>query len=279
MIGKEEIDFEQFITERFLDFYNERESTRFVIGKKKDKVQRNRATYDFHCIDEEAEKEMAIEIKRLFSKKKTHIKNIVNWVHNYVEKPLIGKIKGDYFLLIKGYESPFKSNRKERLKLLRDIREEIQALKDPGEYWKLKCCEGISLLRWSKEGSDITAWPVDFSSADDEEIVRIIDASLRKFDSEEMINIILLIELSSVARRTEIRTIIENLEHGFEPNKFDAEPRNFDIINGIYHIGIHRNTVIAQVYPKNKIFESRFFIPSEFMEISKFHQWTIKHLL
>lgn len=276
---KIKIDFEQFITERFLDFYNERESTNFVIKEKADEKEREKSIYDFYIVDENSKKEMAIEVKRLIPKEKTHIQNIINWVHNYVEMPLKGKIKGDFFLLIKGFESPFKSNRNERIKLLNNIREEIQSLKNPGEYYKLRCCEGISLLRWNKEGSGITAWPVDFSSADDEEIVRILDSSLKKFESEEMINIILLVELSSVVRRTEIASIIEGLKQGFEPNKFGAEPRNFDLINGIYHIGIHRDTVIAQVYPKNKIFESGFFNISDFMEISKFKQWTIEHLL
>jgi len=271
-------DFEQFITERFLDFYNERESTNLEIKEKADAKEREKSIYDFHIIDNNSKREMAIEVKRLIPKEKTHIQNIINWVRNYIEKPLKGKINGDYFLLIKGFESPFKSTRKERIKLLKRIREEIQSLKDPGEYYNLKCCEGISLLRWSKEGSRISAWPVDFSRADDEEIVRILDSSLSKFESKEIINIILLVELSSVSRRIKIASIIENLKHGFEPNKLNAKPRNFDLINGIYHIGIHRNTIIAKVYPNYKIFESRFFTPSDYMEILKFKQWTIEHL-
>ncbi len=275
----EEIDFERFVTERFLDFYNERESMDFEIIEKKDELERSKAIYDFFCVDKSKDLEMAIEIKRLFPREKTHLKNIINWVNNYVDKPLKEKIKGDYFLLIKGFESPFRSNRNERMRLLNNIREEIQSLQDPGEYYNLKCCEGISLLRWSKEGSGVTAWPVSLASADDQEIVRILDASLRKFESEEMINIILMVELSSTARRTEIASIIENLEHGFEPNNFNAEPRNFALINGIYHIGIYRDTVIAQVYPNNKIFEGGFFTPSDFMEISKFKQWTFENLL
>jgi len=65
----------------------------------------------------------------------------------------------------------------------------------------------------------------------------------------------LLVELSSASRRTEIASIIKDLKHGFEPDSFHAEPRNFDLINGIYHIEIHRDTVIGQVYPGNKIFD------------------------
>jgi len=273
------IEFEHFITKRFLEFYNARESTEFEIKEKADEKEREKPIYDFYCFDKNSKREMAIEVKRLITKRKTHVQNIINWVHKYVEKPLIGKIEGNYSILIKGFKSPFKLKRKERKKLLIELKEEIQALKDPGEYTKLKCVEGLSLLRWSKEGSAITAWPVDFSSADDEEIVRILDASLKKFERDEMINIVLLVELSISARRTEIANIIKQLEHGFEPKKFDADPRNFDLINGIYHIGIHRGTVIAQVYPSNKIFESGFFNPSDFMEITKFKQWTIEHLL
>ncbi len=272
------IEFEHFITERFLEFYNKRESKNFVIKEKADEKEREKPIYDFYCVHEDSKKEMAIEIKRLFPKEKTHVQNIINWVHNYVGKPLKGKIKGDYDLLIKGFESPFKTNSRERIKLLKNIKEEIQSLKNPDKYYKLKCCEGISLFRWSKDGSDITAWPVDLSSADDEEIVRILDASLKKFESEEMINIILLVELSSVAR-TEVSSIIKRLEQGFEPNKFGVDPRNFDLINGIYHIGLYRDTVIAQVYPKNKLFASGFFNPSDFMEISRFKQWRNKYLL
>lgn len=279
---KIKIDFEQFITERFLDFYNERESTNFVIKEKADEKEREKSIYDFHCIDESTEKEMAIELKRLFPKEKTHIQNIINWVHTYVEKPLKGKIKGDYFLLIKAFESPFRLSKKNRVRLLNNIKNEIGCLETPIETYNLNCYKGISLMKSSDEGSGIQAWPVSFASADDEEIVRILDASLRKFESkknEEIINIILLVELSSASRRTEIASIIKDLKHGFEPDSFNAKPRNFDLINGIYHIGIHKDTVIAQVYPGNKIFESGFFTPSDFMEISKFRQWTIENLL
>jgi len=158
------IEFEHFITERFLEFYNNRESTNFAIKEKIDEKEREKSIYDFHCVDKNSKKEMAIEVKRLIPKEKTHIQNIRNWIHNYVEEPLKGKINGEYFLLIKGFESPFRSDRKERIKLLRNIREEIQSLEAPGEYYKLKCCDAISLLRFSKEDSDITAWPVDANS-------------------------------------------------------------------------------------------------------------------
>jgi hypothetical protein len=206
------------------------------------------------------------------------VQNIINWIRDYVDKPIKGKVDGEYFLLIKGFESPFKSSKKQRKELLKKIREEIHAVKDPGSYYNLKCCEGMALLRRSKDGSGITAWPVDLSRADDEEIVRILDSSLKKFDSEKMINIILLVELSSVARRTEIASIIEQLKHGFEPTKFDAEPRNFDLVDGIYHIGIHHDTVIARVHPKGKIFETGFFKPSDFMDVSEFKDWTHRNL-
>lgn len=41
-------------------------------------------------------------------------------------------------------------------------------------------------MKSSDEGSSIQAWPESFTSADDEEIVRILDASLRKFESKKM---------------------------------------------------------------------------------------------
>lgn len=273
------MSFEQFITERFLDFYNKRESANFTVKEKADEKEREKPIYDFYCIDEKSKKEMAIEVKRLIPREKGHIQNINNLVHNYVEKPLKGKIKGDYFLLVKGFESPFKLNRKKRIELLDNIKEEIQSLKDPGESYDLKCCKRISIIRSNKKGSSITAWIVDLSSADDKEIVRMLDSSLKKFESEKMINIILFVELSSTARTTEIANIIEWLEKGFEPNGVKTKPRNFDLINGIYHIGIHRKTVIAQVYPLNKLYESRFFNISDFMETSKFKQWAIEYLL
>ena len=67
--------------------------------------------------------------------------------------------------------------------------------------------------------------------------------------------------------------------HGFEPDKFDADPRNFDKISGIFHIGLYRDTVIAQVHPTRVFFESGFFNPTDFMEINNFRQWTNKHML
>jgi hypothetical protein len=185
------IEFEHFITERFLEFFNNKESTNFSIKEKIDEKEREKPIYDFHCVDKNTRKEMAIEIKRLIPKEKTHVQNISNWITKHVEGPLKGKIKGEYFLLVKGFESPFILDRKGRMKLLKNIREEIQSLEDPGGYYKLKCCDAISLLRFSKKGSGIAAWPVDLSTADDEEIVRILDASLKKFESEKMINIIL----------------------------------------------------------------------------------------
>lgn len=272
-------DFEQFIAHRFLDFYNEKESTNFKIKEKADETEREKPIYDIYAGDDNSKKEMAIEIKRLLPKEKTHVQNIKDWINTYVNMPLKGKIKGDFSLLIKGFESPFKSDKTQRKELLTKIREEIQAIKDPEGYYRLKCSKGMALVRWNRDGSSITAWPVDFSSADDKEIVRILDASLQKFESEEMINNILLVELSSFARTTELASIIEQLKHGFEPGKFDAEPRNFDLIDGIYHIGIHHDTVIARAHPKGKIFETGFFKPSDFMEVSDFREWTYENLL
>lgn len=272
-------NFEHFIAERFLEFYNRRESTNFIIKEKADEKERQKPSYDFRCTNDKTKVEMAIEIKRLFTKKKSHLKNIENWISKYIEKPLRGKIKGQYYLLIKGYESPFRKGKKDRKKLLSDIREELQSLNDPGGYYKLKCCSDIALARWSKEGSHITAWPVDFSHADDKEIVRILDASLRKFKSDDMINIILLVEHSTSGRGSDIVPIIEDLEHGIEPDKFDAEKRNFEPVSEIYHVGLHRDTVIARVHPKSKFFESGFFDPTDFMEINNFRQWANENLL
>ena len=279
---KSENDFESFITKRFLEFYNKDKSTHFEICEKSDEKERNAPTFDYFCIDKTIKTEMAIEIKRLFSSNKTHISRIQNWVKREIEIPLKGKIKGEYILLIRGYDSPFRTNRRERIALLKSIREEVQYVEELGESYQLKGHKQISLLRYSEEGSSISAWPVDFSHADDEEIVRILDSSLKKFEGQgnhEGTNIVLLVELSTVARRSEIVSIIKQLEHGFEPSNYNAVKRDFSSIKGIYHIGIHRKTVIAQVGPNDRIMETGFFKPSEFMEMNEFNQWIRENLL
>jgi len=61
-------NFERFIVERFLEFYNKNAKANFKIIEKKDEKIRNRPSYDYHCSDLSANLQMAIEVKRLLPK-------------------------------------------------------------------------------------------------------------------------------------------------------------------------------------------------------------------
>jgi hypothetical protein len=275
-MAKEE--FEKFITDRFLDFYNREESTHFEIKAKADEKEREKSTYDYYAVDKISKKEMAIEIKRLIPKEKKNKEKIKKWVEKYINNPLKSKIKGDFSLLIKAYEDPFPSNRRKRMDLFKKIREEILALDVSADFTPLKSCPGMSLLRWDEKGNEISAWPFDYSTADENEIVRMIDSSLTKFEQGSIINIVFLIEHSPSAQREKIRQIIEDLEQGFKPNGFKTKKRNFNPIDGIYHIALHKDAVIARVFPNDKIFETGFFNPNDFMKANEFREFISYHL-
>jgi hypothetical protein len=272
-------DFEKFIGERFVENYNDKESAAFHIINKADIAERNKRIYDFYCVDNISGKKMAIEIKRLFPKDRSAIKSVEKEIHTYIEKPIRGKIIGDYSLLIKDYKFIFGQKKRKRKVFFKALLEEIISIGEPVDYYKIRLHDGLALFRWSETGSDITAWPIDFSSADEEEVARLLDASIKKFNNKDIINLILLVELSSVSRRDEIPSIIEDLKIGIEPKRFSAEKRDFKMIRGIYHIGLFRDTVIARVFPEDQIYEMEFFDPSKYMEPSQFRQFINKHLL
>lgn len=275
---KKEIMAEIFILMTFLNFYNKRNSTNYEIKELSDIKEREEPMYDYLAIDKKSKKKMAIEIKRLIPKEREYGKDIYNWVNDYISKPLQGKIRGTYFLGIRAFNFPLhKKKYKKRIKPLEKIKNEIQSITNLQDYYQLKSCNDMFLFKFSDDGSCIIPAPIYFSKADEREIARILDKALNKFNntSEEIIKIILLVEFTPEARGDEIAGIIEDLEVGIEPDDFGEKPRNFKIIDGIFHIAVGEEPVIAKVWPKANRFESRLVNFSSEKDKIEFNNWMI----
>lgn len=257
-------DFEVFIVERFLEFYNRDTNTKFEIIEKKDEKIRDRPSYDYHCSDSVTAREMAIEVKRLIPKETRFEANLKNWFKKYVTDALNVRFNGTYFVVMSLYEfreSEFRGKR--RRDFFEGIKEKIILNKDKGGLIKLSSSPKIGLGKYSDEGTDLFLWLINFASADENEIARVLERSLKKFseDSDQnQINIILLLERGTMCRRNDIGEVIENL----------VDERDFTIIDEIYNLAIWRKTCIARVYPLNRIMESIFFSPESFIEKSEF---------
>jgi hypothetical protein len=257
-------DLEVFIVERFLEFYNRETNTKFEIIEKKDEKIRDRPSYDYYCSDSVNAQEMAIEVKRLISKETGFEANLKNWFKKYVTDALNVRFNGIYFVVMSLYEfreSDFRSKR--RRDFFEGIKDKIILNKDKGGLIELSSSPKIYLAKYSNEGSDLFLWLINFSSANENEVARVLERSLKKFseDSDQsQINIILLLEKGTMCRRNDIADVIEGL----------IEEHDFTIIDEIYNLAIWRDTCIARVYPLNRIMESVFFSPESFFEESKF---------
>lgn len=258
-------DFERFIVERFLEFYNSETNTKFEIIEKKDEKIRDKPSYDYHCSDSMASREMAIEVKRLIPKETRFEANIKNWFKKYVTEALNVQFDGTYFVVMNLYElgeSEFR-NKKKRIDFFANIKEKIILNKNKNDLIELSASPKIGLGKYSEEGTDLFLWLINFASVDDNEIARILEKSLDKFseDSDQgQINIILLLEKGTMCRRDEITDVIENLIEG----------RDFMIVDEIYNLAIWRDTCIARIYPLNRIMESIFFSPESYNEKGEF---------
>lgn len=176
-------------------------------------------------------------------------------------------MNGNFFLIIGFHEFNYRRNKILR-KIFNDIYQEILSSGNAiptGKGIKLSYCEGVAIVKWSEEsGFDLRLWPISLDSASPREIKRTLIDALEKFKADsnsERINIILLVELSSIAQRTEIACYREDLEFGFDiDGNYTKEKKDFSIIDEIYHIAISKDSTIAQVYPQQKEFG---FFPSE----------------
>lgn len=258
-------DFERFIVGRFLEFYNRDTSAKFEIIEKTDERIRRRPSYDYHCSDSSASRDMAIEVKRLIPKETRFEANIKNWFKKYVKDELDVQFNGTYFVVLNLYElkeSDFR-NKIKRRSFFTNIKEKIILSKNKNEYIELSVLPKIGLAKYSEEGNDLFLWLINFASADENEIARILDKSLDKFSKNSdqgLLNIILLLEGGVMCRRHDIADVIEDL----------AEDHDFSAISEIYNLAIWRETCIARVYPLNRIMESVFFSPESFIEKSEF---------
>lgn len=275
---------EKLIIKRFLETFNSEKETSFNYKNcfKKDELPefRSKKTYDYHCRDEINNKEMGIEVKRLIPE---HRKRIINLNHKVkeVESRFKSVLTGDFLLVISPYIFIYK--RAQALKKAFDvIAKEIASVADslPQErLHNLSSFKGVGLVKYSENKTEfnLNLMPISFASASSNEIVRALKDALKKFEEDfdgERINIILLVELSSVVKRTKIRSMIKNLEVGIDNQEMKfREKYNFSIINGIYQIGIGKKAVIAQVYPKIKEFG---FYPDERKEEAI---WLYEHCL
>lgn len=260
---------EKLIIKRFLEIFNSENGTNFCLENciKKDELPNYRRikTYDYDCKDLKNKIKMGIEIKRLIPQERERIINLNTRVIN-IKKQLKGNLNGNFLLVIGFHAFNYRQNRTLR-KIFNDIHEEILSLgnKIPtGKGIKLSCCEGVAFTKWSEESDfDLRLLPISLDSASPREIKKTLIDALEKFKTDsniERINIILLVELSSIAQRTEIANYIEDLEFGFDVDgNYTKGKKDFSIIDEIYHIAISKNSTIAQAYPEQKEFG---FFPS-----------------
>jgi len=261
---------EELIIKRFLEIFNSENRTNFCLENciKKDELPNYRRikTYDYNCKDLKNKIKIGIEIKRLIPKERERIINLNTRVID-IKEQLRGSLSGNFLLVIGFHAFHYRQNKGLR-KIFNDIHKEILSLgnKIPtGKGIELSCCEGVAFAKWSEESDfDLRLWPISLDSASPREIKKTLIDALGKFKTDsniERINIILLVELSSIAQRTEMANYIDDLEFGFDVDgNYTDEKKDFSIIDEIYHIAIGKDSTIAQVYPKQKEFG---FFPSE----------------
>ncbi|MHA1641572.1 MAG: hypothetical protein ACTSVX_02445 [Promethearchaeota archaeon] len=262
---------EKLIVTRFLEILNEETGNYFNFKNcvKEDELPNysKQKTCDYHCKDIKSEKEIGIEIKRLIPPDIKKIKNL-HQITKYTENQIGNSLCGNFILIINTYD--FKYKRAKTLKkVFDDIKDEILSIGHNiknGELKNLSSYKGIGLLKVSETKKDFNLqfWPISFRNASNKEIIKALKDSLSKFGSsrtENQCNIILLVELSNVARRIEINDFIKDLETGIDEHEIKFNKKyNFKIIDGIYQICIGKKPIIAQIYPKLREFS---FFPSK----------------
>jgi len=257
-------DFERFIVERFLEFYNGDAKANFKIIEKKDEKIRNEPSYDYHCSDSSANRQMAIEVKRLFPKETEFKAKIENLFKKYVKDNLNIQFRGTYgaFLSLAELKVSDFCDKNKRKTFFADLKEQIANNKNKNEPIELPTRPKIWLVKIDDEGNDLFLKLINFASADQNEIKRILENALKKFpkgSDQTQLNVILLLEQGDNCRRDDIAAAINDLP-------YDCD---FSAISEIYNLAIWKETCIARVYPLDRIMESEFFCPKKYEE-----KWT-----
>lgn len=258
-------NFERFLIERFLEFFNNKEGSSFKYIEKRDERVRNERSYDYLCRDMKTKEEMGIEAKRLISKELEYKAQLKNYFERYTLKGLDKPVTGTFILAL-DYFQIMQLRQDKRKLFFEHIKDKVS--KKMTDYSPDDISENpkASLLKISDEGTDISLFLNNFSSADEERIKFLVKKAKEKFSATKgtmMMRIILLLERSLSCRREEIRSIIESMIF---------EGTDLDEIDAIYHLAIWRKPCIARVYPEGKIFESKFFAPEKYFLSSEFLQ-------
>jgi hypothetical protein len=265
-------DFERFIVERFLEFYNQHAKSNFQIIGKKDEEVRNGPSYDYHCWDSSSNLEMAIEVKRLLPKETGFEAKIKSLFKKYVKDGLNVQFKGTYAVFLsldELKESDFRDKNK-RKAFFADLKEQIANNKNKNEPIELPTRPKIWLAKIDDEGNDLFLKLINFASADQNEIKRILANSLKKFSKgseQTQLNVILLLEQGDMCRRDDIVAAINDLSRDCD----------FSAISEIYNLAIWKETCIARVYPLDRIIESEFFSPEKYKERMAFIRECIEY--
>jgi len=254
-------DFERFIVERFLEYYNRDAKANFKIIEKKDEKIRNRPSYDYHCSDLSANLQMAIEVKRLLPKETGFEAKIENLFKKYVKDNLNIQFRGTYgaFLSLDELKVSDFRDKNKRKTFFADLKEQIANNKNKNEPIELPTRPKIWLVKIDDQGNDLFLKLINFASADQNEIKRILEKSLKKFSKgsdQTQLNVILLLEQGDDCRRDDIADVINDLS-------CDCD---FSAISEIYNLAIWKETCLARVYPLDRIMKSEFFCPKKYEE-------------
>jgi hypothetical protein len=277
---------EKLIIKRFLEIYNSENGTNFSIDScvKKDELPnfRNIKTYDYHCEDSQNNKQIGIEISRLIPHHRQRIVNLKMRVANLKEQ-LKRSLKGDFLFVLSLYI--FKHERNKMLRrIFKEIYQEILSLSNNiaiGELINLSCCDGAGIIKKSEEDEfNLIFLPITLASASDKDIKRALIDALSKFEANsenERKNIILLVELITIARR-DISYFIKDLEFGFnEEGIYTGIKKDFSIIDEIYHIAISKDSIIAKIYPSEN--EFGFFSEEDFKRSEELYNCCLDYFL
>lgn len=290
--------FECFLLRRFLDFYNNRNSSSFICLEKKDEKNRNSKSYDYRCLNQHPENEMRIEVKRLISEEQRHSeRSIEKWFEKNITVNTRNSIRGKYIVALW-----HKQNNKERLnnkklnKLFGGLIVEVKdAIKKLGEsdYVDLKQNEA-TLIKVSDGGyGDINPWVfLDqrkdrgslekirglkrnpralYMSKTQLERIRKLEHAATQFPAKEkdsFLNVVLIIGKGKRISANELKHI-----HKF----LGKEKCGMDIIDEVYFIGLSRKPCIIQAYPDAGMINATLFNPQHFMSDETFRSKCIEY--